>query len=184
MPTPNKTQISANSNLVESNATTTAQTPPPVSGFTHKISDQETVSFTPTKTIGYGIAYNEQGKNDMERLGLTKFQVADVNSYLKNLAKDGIPEIEKTKLTQEYIKSLQKNNTDYATYGLSSGSKRESVPTDPTKDKGSIEANVDLNNNGIPDSEETAGMKDTTTPSKVKLTVTDPVTGKPVVDES
>ncbi len=112
----------------------------------------------------------------MERLGLTKFQVADVNKYLKNLVNDGVPDIEKTKLTQEYIKTLQANNTDYAKYGSSSGSDRAKISTDPTKEKGSIEESVDLNNNGIPDSQETTGLKDITTPSKI--TLTNPVTGK------
>lgn len=118
----------------------------------------------------------------MERLGLTSYQVKEVNKYLQNLGKDGIPDIEKTKLTQEYIKLMQKDNTDPAKYGASYGNSRATVPTDPTKEKGSIEQNVDLNNNGIPDAQETTGLKDTTTPSKVTLTVTDPVTGQPKID--
>lgn len=118
----------------------------------------------------------------MERLGLTSFQVKEVNKYLQNLGKDGIPDIEKTKLTQEYIKLMQKDNADPAKYGTSYGNSRATVPTDPTKEKGSIENNIDLNNNGIPDNQETTGLKDTTTPSKVTLTVTDPVTGKPKID--
>jgi hypothetical protein len=95
---------------------------------------------------------------------------------MNNLSKDGLADIEKTKLTQEYIKLMQKDNAKADTYGTSYGETRATVPTDPTKDKGSIEASVDLNNNGIPDHLEKPGLDDNTT--STKITLTNPVTGK------
>lgn len=64
---------------------------------------------------------------------------------------------------------MQADNLNSNTYGKSYGSTRESVPTDPTKEKGSVGSLVDLDGNGIPDSQEGFGLEDKITSSSRTL---------------
>ena len=126
--------------------------------------------FTPTKTLWTGIAYNEKWATDQEKYGITYNQRNDFTKYVQNLNKLGLPQAEVTKRSSEYMKQLQKDNLNSTTYGKSYGSDPAKVPTDPTQEKGTIGSLVDLNGNGIPDSQEGFGLENKDLKSSASFT--------------
>lgn len=131
---------------------------PIAGGYSHDINGAG-YTFTPTKAIANGVNYNDQGKTDQERFGLTSAQKNAVVGYAKQLSTQGVSEAEKSKLAGDYIALLQKNNQNTSLFGTHSGSNRGEVPTDPTKEKGTIGSLVDINGDGIPDSQQGFGVE-------------------------
>lgn len=163
---------------------TTTTTLPAYSFKGAELGTGKDVSFTPTRTAAAGFAINDNGNTDQEKLGLTDAQQADLLGYGKNLKKNGVWVVEQTKLIADLIKKYQSNNLDIKTYWVSYGTKPEGIPTDPTTGKKTVGSMIDLNNNGIPDSQEGYGV-DTLNDTPLKdVNLTKSVVTVPNIDVS
>ena len=126
-----------------------------------------TINFTPNTTRN-GVNINTAGTNDQQRFGITSAQRTALNSYINKLNKSGSSSQQVNDLGIAYLKQLQANNLNPNTFGSHSGSNPVNISTDPTLAQNSIENKLDLNNNGIPDSQELG------TVTKATQTITTP----------
>jgi hypothetical protein len=127
-----------------------------------------------TNTIDW-ITINTTWSTDIDKFWITSGQKQALTTYLKNLQKSWTPVAEISTLGKSYLKDLQWRNTNTSTYWAHDGANPVSVRTDPTLAKDSIENFIDLNSNGIPDTQEKTNtpVLDTNFTEKYKVPVKD-----------
>lgn len=103
-------------------------------------------AFTPTKVIG-GVAINTDGQSSQQKFGIIKEQEDFLLKQDKQNIKKGMSVIERKASMNKTIADIQKLNVSKNTYGKL-----------PTQFNDTVGDMLDLNNNGIPDSQEGFGM--------------------------